>query len=295
MALPPLSAACTALLDGCDVAASVSLAEHLAADWRLQLHEALPGGCCSIIYAGTDADGREIVLKIPVRGEEMTTGHHAAKAFSSCGGVEILRDDGDSGALLMPRLRPGVSLAAVHGLDIEAAKITAAITRRLHTAELAVDARLEEYLAEPHSPAKPPSSAYAMEGPTLELQERLLRTQREMVLLHGDLHHYNVLKDGDVWLAIDPKGIVGDPAFEPSSFLRNPYDLFPDRWDFIGLQRERILAFARLLKLSPWRIWAWGLVANVLGCSWNDMSPEESRHFLAIQALWELRDEFTGE
>ena len=42
------------------------------------------------------------------------------------------------------------------------------------------------------------------------------------LVLHGDLHHYNILSaEREPWLAIDPKGIVGEPEYEAAAFLRN--------------------------------------------------------------------------
>lgn len=156
---------------------------------------------------------------------------------------------------------------------------------------MAVSATLEDLFAVPDSPALPDSPAFGLEGPVLELRRQLLETPHARVLLHGDLHHYNVLLHGGRWCSIDPKGVVGDPAFEPSAFLRNPYDRFPDE-DLSVMQRERIAIFAKELDLDPWRIWAWGLVANVLGCSWNRPTAMEARQFRAIAALWSLRDEY---
>ncbi|RII89868.1 aminoglycoside phosphotransferase family protein, partial [Clavibacter michiganensis] len=57
------------------------------------------------------------------------------------------------------------------------------------------------------------------------------------VVLHGDVHHGNVLRfgDGDIgsdsdsdsdsddaWRAIDPKALVGDPGFDTANVLANP-------------------------------------------------------------------------
>jgi streptomycin 6-kinase len=51
----------------------------------------------------------------------------------------------------------------------------------------------------------------------------LCRTQATPIVLHGDLQHYNVVRD-DVrgWLAIDPKGVLGEAAYETGALLRNP-------------------------------------------------------------------------
>ena len=52
----------------------------------------------------------------------------------------------------------------------------------------------------------------------------LCASQTSTRLLHGDLHHYNILRDGDRgWVAIDPKGVVGEVEYEIGAALRNPY------------------------------------------------------------------------
>src|SRR4029079_19726764 len=51
----------------------------------------------------------------------------------------------------------------------------------------------------------------------------LLASAAEPALLHGDLHHGNILADGPrSWRANDPKGLVGEPAYEAGALLRNP-------------------------------------------------------------------------
>ena len=77
------------------------------------------------------------------------------------------------------------------------------------------------------------------------------------VPLHGDLHHDNIIASRRGWLAIDPKGLIGDPAYEVANVFRNPHGaphIFADpgavarRADVLssrlGFQRKRMLAFA---------------------------------------------------
>ena len=54
------------------------------------------------------------------------------------------------------------------------------------------------------------------------LRDYLLKPTTKEVLLHGDLHHDNILQNGYGWLAIDPKGFIGDLAFEPAAYLFTP-------------------------------------------------------------------------
>ena len=52
---------------------------------------------------------------------------------------------------------------------------------------------------------------------------RLLSDQTERCVLHGDLHHENILySDLNGWLAIDPKALYGDRAFDFANILCNP-------------------------------------------------------------------------
>ena len=45
---------------------------------------------------------------------------------------------------------------------------------------------------------------------------------RARTLVHGDLHHHNILAAGDRHLAIDPKPMLGEPEYDVASFLWNP-------------------------------------------------------------------------
>jgi len=75
--------------------------------------------------------------------------------------------------------------------------------------------------------------------------------------LHGDLHHDNIMSSDRGWLAIDPKGVVGDPLYEVANIFRNPVgapalvadsrrimalcDAFEGR---LGYNRKRVLGYA---------------------------------------------------
>lgn len=57
----------------------------------------------------------------------------------------------------------------------------------------------------------------------LKASKELLVSSGEQVLLHGDLHHYNILSSArNSWLAIDPKGGIGEREYEICALMRNP-------------------------------------------------------------------------
>jgi streptomycin 6-kinase len=89
------------------------------------------------------------------------------------------------------------------------------------------------------------------------------------LLLHGDLHHTNVLRGTRApWLAIDPFGLVGDPAFDCAPMLYNPD---PSRRDdaLLALVPARIEQLAEGHDIPADRVLAWGFVMAVLSEVWN--------------------------
>ncbi len=85
-------------------------------------------------------------------------------------------------------------------------------------------------------------------------------------LLHGDLHHDNVLNDAERgWLVIDPKGYAGELEFETASFLHNPTSEFRKAKQLE--RRARILS--QRLGLDNDRIVRWCFAHGVLSALWN--------------------------
>lgn len=139
------------------------------------------------------------------------------------GAARVLAHEGD--ALLMERATGDGSLAEMvaSGQDEQATRIICGVAARLHAPsvrprpELVSLTRWFEQLepaAQRHGGLLRRASAVARE---------LLSAPREVTVLHGDLHHGNILDFGPRgWLAIDPKRLVGERAFDFVNILRNP-------------------------------------------------------------------------
>ena len=90
------------------------------------------------------------------------------------------------------------------------------------------------------------------------------------MLLHGDLHHQNILlSEQRGWIAIDPKGVIGAPCLEAGRYLINQMP------DGASLERKRALLAQRVPILSrelaqseAW-IRAAGVIDGVLSISWG--------------------------
>ena len=95
----------------------------------------------------------------------------------------------------------------------------------------------------------------------------LLASSEPPVLLHGDLHHFNILSAGRrPWVAIDPKGLAGERAYEAGALLRNTDTrLSTDE----GAQRRRIDILQDELPLDRDRMLGWGIAQAVLSAWWS--------------------------
>ncbi|MDB5613542.1 MAG: phosphotransferase [Devosia sp.] len=85
--------------------------------------------------------------------------------------------------------------------------------------------------------------------------------------LHGDLHHDNILSSDRGWLAIDPKGLIGDPAYELANVFINPADALN-----LAADPRRIAAradiLAQRLAYSRKRILGWAAAHAALSACW---------------------------
>ena len=90
------------------------------------------------------------------------------------------------------------------------------------------------------------------------------------MLLHGDLHHGNILSaERQPWLALDPKGVVGEAEYEVGALLRNPMPQILDEAQPRQLLSRRVDQLAEELGFDRARLIGWGLAQAVLSAWWT--------------------------
>lgn len=264
-------------------------ARRLGERWGVEFDGWLPGATCSLVLTGW-REGEAVVLRTPVTDWEIEASLPAIIAFSEHGGIEVLDSDPETGTALMPRLRPGNTLAETP--EEEAVEACAHLILRLREAD-GRGPSVADYLQPTlEARALPVVLRPQLAADVARLAQGLIETAPPSRLLHGDLHHFNVLRHGDSWVAIDPEGMVGDPAYECAAFLRNPVPALADHADLPGLLRSRIERFAACLGDPPERIWGWALVRTAQCVSWSDASPFYSHWTKVVEALDQLSDVF---
>lgn len=254
-----------------------ALVADYAGRWSLT-HIGEPFGLSfNYVVPATRADGTPAVLKLGVPRNELGCETAALRLYNGNGICRLLESDEAAGVCLLERLTPGTMLSTVtdEGKDDKATRIAADVMRCLWIPaptegpfptvadwSRGLEKRHEVYT---DKPCPIPADLVALAE---EYFAELIPTQASPVLLHGDLHHFNILRDGEGWRAIDPKGVIGEPAYEVGALLRNPnLDQYSGS-EIVALTNRRLDILADELALDRERIRKWHFAQNILSAWW---------------------------
>jgi len=196
---------------------------------------------------------------------------NALKALQGHGVVSLLKEDLEQGVLLLERAMPGTSIKTFFpDKDTEALDIACQVMDTLHKTA----APSQSHAKFPHVREwlKILDQDWSISQGTLiqarQWRDDLLATAGPDILLHGDLHHDNILQHNDHWIAIDPHGVIGEKAYEVCAFLRNPLPFVLDHQNLADLTYDRIQYFSKRLDISPGRLHKWHFVQCILAVCW---------------------------
>ncbi len=235
-----------------------------------------PGGANSFVAPASTSDGRNAVYKCTIPHPEAIGEADALEIYDGDGAVRMIESQPSTYELLVERCDPGSSLWDVEN-DADRNSIAAGLMRRLWRT----------------APAGSFGTLSAMTSQWADVTQRRLITadlpwvtgpiergagllgslptsSSGDVLLHQDMHPGNILASRrEPWLVIDPKPVVGDPAFDPIQLLvqRRDRTVEPggheavardlvDLAKLVGLDAERIGLWA-IARCAEWSMWSW--------------------------------------
>jgi streptomycin 6-kinase len=269
--------------------------DTLAERWGLSLGELYPLSWNYVVAAEREP-GDLCVLKIGPPVEEAAEGTvREARALRLCvpAGVRLLKDDADAGALLLERAIPGTPVAEkCDDDDDQATEILASAMLEFWvpadaTSGLPPVSSLEEtfegFDRGPHGAsvrkdlvqtlAEIDSGLRDLRAGAVTARrvfEELVADRAPTVVLHGDLHHDNVLLSEERgWVVVDPKGFFGDAAYDTAAMLYNPLDYAEPVTDPEPMLRRRLAITSGVLGMDRDVLAAWGFVKVVLSLLWN--------------------------
>lgn len=240
--------------------------------WGLQVGRPLLGGAVAFVAPAVSAAGERVVLKVSILTDETRHEGDALALWNGDGAVRLLDADPDVGVLLLERAEPGHSLED-HPDRTEAVRIACGILRRLrrpppagHPFERVTDlaGRWSRELPARYQALGRPFEA-ALVGEASGTLRMLAGWSGDEIVANRDFHLGNVLAARrEPWLAIDPKPLVGEAAFDTGYLLDTLLSDRPDPAEATGWTT----VIARILELDPDRVRAWAFARAVENVLW---------------------------
>ena len=244
--------------------------------WHMTIGSPMPNLTFNYVASAVLAGGTEAMVKTGLT-DEFPSQPEALRHFAGHGMVRLLAYDEQENIMLMERLKPGLSLRTMRD-DEAAISIAVQVMRQLwrplpqqHYPFPTIHdwgqgfARLRKLY---NGGTGPIPTAMFEKGE--RLFEEMSASSRGDVLLHGDLHQDNILSaERESWLAVDPKGVIGEPAYETGALLRNFWPDILNVTNPTSLITRRIDRLSSELGFERERIYNRGFAQAVLSVIWN--------------------------
>jgi streptomycin 6-kinase len=224
-------------------------------------------------------NGEDVILKMGVPNSEFSSEMAALKLFNGNGACQLIDCDEERGFLLLERLTPGTMLAEIENDDERthiAADVMINIQRRGGVTPPLQDKfiKLSDWFDELKT-VRPKFDGGTGPFPK-EIFEQVesflpeLFADKEVKLIHGDFHHFNILKSEERgWLVIDPKGVIGPAGYEVGPLMINPWNSLSDGISFKVQTERRIDILRERLGWERKNLIRWSLAHSVLSAWWD--------------------------
>ncbi|MEU5957456.1 aminoglycoside phosphotransferase family protein [Streptomyces sp. NPDC047525] len=268
------------------------LAEELLRRWDCEPAEAVTHGQVGIVVpVRRRYDATPAVLKISFPHPGNVHEPDAFAVWSGRGAVRLLERDDERFAMLLERAGAG-SLADVEDTD-EAVTVAGRLARRLAVPAPDGLPRMSSLVAEWECELRDEERELGSPLPA-RVVAAAIGTVRELgadqpdTLIHGDLHFTNVLRsEREPWLAIDPKGYVGDPAYDSITLLRTRFEPLLTAPDPKAAALRRLAVFADAAEVDRERARRWAQARAVTAAHWGLRHGDPAWVIKATEALAE--------
>ncbi len=265
---------------------------HYVEQWNLSDPKPLARTFTSDLYR-VQASGETAVLKIlsEAGAEDERAAADVLQWYDGHGAIQLWRHD--AGAMLLECAEGGdLSEMVKAGRDDEATRIIAGVLNNLHSArQPEFPPNLTPLLRRFQSLFEKADNDHGQGATSLFVRgaavaRELLTDQGPPHVLHGDIHHENIRHTGRGWLAIDPKGLVGDRAYDAANALCNPHSLPETVQNRDRLMRQADI-MATALKCSRARLLSYVFAHACLSACWSIKDGHDPSPVLATANIAE--------
>ena len=263
-------------------------------NWSLEIEKPFPNLSYHYVAPCLFKSGGEAVVKIGFPGEKATTFSEIKmlEFLDGKGVCRLLRFDEERFALLLEKLAPGENLKTIcRNDDAKAVEIAIRVMR--------------DFWREPPENIEFPRLGKWFDGlreaekigfapeyvkKARRFYDELNAATRTKTLLHGDFHHENILSaEREKFLAIDPKGIVGDIGYDLSVFMINHANWLKPKPDLTEKLDAAIRAFSEAFEIEPQNLRRWIFAHSVLSAWWTfEETSENRKREIAFTEIWKV-------
>lgn len=273
-----------------------NIVNHLAEKWSLTDINPVSNMSWHYVAFAKQKNQKQVVLKVGCDEKVSQDECRALHYFDGQGAIALLDYDTDYSALLLERAVPGDILISKRD-DIENTihiyantvntllhrfEIPAGFTHVSHWCE-AIDRINDSRISEKYVDL------------AQQLRSFLLSSAHNECVCHGDLHCENVIHHEDHWIVIDPKGIIGEVAFEAAAF-----DLLSNiELKNAGKLSELILSRTKLLSdelhIEQRRLLYWIFLRTIISAQWfSEDGGDPSKMLLIAKHMYHLIKNLLG-
>ncbi len=248
-----------------------NIVEKMSKQWQLQHINPVKKMSWNYIALAMQNNNCPVVLKLSCDRKLIQDEYNALKHFDGNGAIRVIDINLECNALLLEQAIPGYLLKEQHPLKIQdTINIYATVVKKLSTCKLTNknytharewcdaidkihDVRISKNIIDKAN----------------ELRSKLLATAQHEYLCHGDLHLENIIQHGSDWLIIDPKGIIGEMAFEAAAFDLISNDEMKDNNDTISSKIiDRTTQLSNALEIPYDRLLSWIFLRIIISAQW---------------------------
>jgi len=275
--------------------------EQLERDWDVVVGATVHGGSESYVATATTRDGTDVIVKIAIPGNDLSSEADTLRLANGHGYARLLRHDAARQAMLQERL--GASLAEL-GLPVTTQiEIICATLRRAWETPASPSLRsgadkarwLARFIAATWEELNKPCDERIIERALSFAEARRSAFDPDSaVLVHGDAHSHNTLQDlqrqstaGAKFKFIDPDGLFAEPAYDLAIPMRE-WSAALLEGDAARLGGERCAFLGHLTGVDAGAIWEWGFVERVsTGLLVMQVGAEQAgRQMLEVARHW---------
>ena len=198
------------------------------------------------------------------------------KVFNGDGAIKVLDYDNEKFAILLEQAIPGKTLSSLNDEEKETLIFCNTVKKLWKKPEVSnfenISKDLNDFDWYFNNSEKCKDLDFETVKKAQDKFKSLVDSQKDLYLLHSDLHHENILESKRGWLAIDPKGVIGEREYEITAFMRNPIKRAENNLLTKDILLKRLEIITKELNLNRQRIIDWSFAQTILSVIWSFQS-----------------------